>query len=441
MNEVKFFTPVVFDPKRRSVGEFLVEKVDGYFSLSGKRAFVIPGRIINHSNEVKLKDYDQSAISKVIFGALKIASYVTLVIPLLMLLSKLTLRNIYSFHLIETILRAPLYPDKSIDVFGDIHGELDGFQEDLTEAGIIDASKDWKAGCTATAIQMGDVIDRGPKSRASYDYLDRLQVQARSHGGQLIRLLGNHELMLLQNHYIYALPALGSVAECEDLRKKLITDIQNGKVQLAWTDGTRLYLHAGLRSKIARQLKTEIGDSKKGFCWAVLGKIFGSKDEDVSYVELTERMNEILKDAVIRNDFSHPVFQVGRSRGGDAEIGGVLWEDVDQLMRSRRARDIPQVIAHNPPRRLGDALIRATDSMRLINVDAGMCQVYGGNRAFVHFQNNRVFIHEKHRIQEKCRASFIDLILLRGWWITSTAEVWQAREVLDPFGARPRIPT
>ena len=49
---------------------------------------------------------------------------------------------------------------------GDVHGELDALKEILQHASMTDGNNHWAAG-TDTLVQMGDVIDRGPRSRSS----------------------------------------------------------------------------------------------------------------------------------------------------------------------------------------------------------------------------------------------------------------------------------
>ena len=87
-------------------------------------------------------------------------------------------------------------------VVGDIHGELDGFKEILRNAGLIDSKDNWSGG-DCILIQTGDVIDRGPYSREAIDLLRKLQKEAADAKGEVIRLCGNHELMLLQNNFRY----------------------------------------------------------------------------------------------------------------------------------------------------------------------------------------------------------------------------------------------
>jgi hypothetical protein len=81
-----------------------------------------------------------------------------------------------------------------IVVFGDLHGEADKFEDMLRAAALVDASGNW-AGGRAHFVQLGDVPDRGPDSRAILNHLMRLEPQARAAGGYVHALIGNHEAM------------------------------------------------------------------------------------------------------------------------------------------------------------------------------------------------------------------------------------------------------
>ncbi len=80
--------------------------------------------------------------------------------------------------------------------FGDVHGAYDGLSALLQANSIIDSQGQWIAG-DATLISLGDLVDRGPGSRAVMDLLMRLQVEASVAGGEVVVLLGNHEAMNL----------------------------------------------------------------------------------------------------------------------------------------------------------------------------------------------------------------------------------------------------
>src|SRR5688572_28492471 len=79
---------------------------------------------------------------------------------------------------------------------GDVHGAHDQFVAILRAAGLIDGRSRWRGG-RAILIQTGDVFDRGTDSRKSVDLLRRLERDARSAGGRVIALMGNHEVMRL----------------------------------------------------------------------------------------------------------------------------------------------------------------------------------------------------------------------------------------------------
>jgi hypothetical protein len=83
-----------------------------------------------------------------------------------------------------------------IVAIGDIHGSLDGFVTILMRTGLIDSACHWSGGGT-TLVQTGDYTDRGAEVRAVIDLLMTLESEAESAGGQVVTLLGNHEVMTL----------------------------------------------------------------------------------------------------------------------------------------------------------------------------------------------------------------------------------------------------
>lgn len=269
--------------------------------------------------------------------------------------------------------------DKRIFAFGDIHGELKGLCENLLDAGLIDNEGKW-IGESCIMVQMGDVIDRGAKSEEAWNYLNELQTQADKTTGKVIRLTGNHELMVLQGNFHYANSVIKDPAK---FAEKVKIEILSGNVRLAYTDGKRLYTHAGLRSKVREQIIKEIMEKQSN----ANGQIFVE--------DIVDYLNNLLLKAVEHNDYTHAIFQVGYSRGGDHSNGGVLWEDVSEMLRSANARDIPQVIGHNPPRSPGESPIRVTESKRLVNVDAGLNRIYGGHLAYVVFEGSDIIIRNK----------------------------------------------
>jgi hypothetical protein len=72
----------------------------------------------------------------------------------------------------------------------------------LQATGLIDEDLRW-AGGTAHAVSLGDLLDRGPDVRRVLDLIMRLQDEARTAGGAMHVVLGNHELMNLIGDWRY----------------------------------------------------------------------------------------------------------------------------------------------------------------------------------------------------------------------------------------------
>lgn len=83
-----------------------------------------------------------------------------------------------------------------IVVVGDLHGAYDNFVKILKQTGLVDDLLQWKGGKTHL-VQMGDILDRGDRARDIFDLLIRLEESAKSEGGFVHVLIGNHEEMNL----------------------------------------------------------------------------------------------------------------------------------------------------------------------------------------------------------------------------------------------------
>lgn len=78
----------------------------------------------------------------------------------------------------------------------DIHGAFDAMVETLQRTSVIDDQRQWSGDDTHLVI-VGDILDRGPKSRDAMDLLMQLEAQATSAGGAVHVVIGNHESMNL----------------------------------------------------------------------------------------------------------------------------------------------------------------------------------------------------------------------------------------------------
>ncbi|MGH9412037.1 MAG: metallophosphoesterase [Vicinamibacterales bacterium] len=93
-------------------------------------------------------------------------------------------------------------PGPRVVAIADIHGDAARFSALLRQMQLADAHGRWTGG-TATLVQLGDMIDRGPASREVMDGLMSLQADAAHAGGRVIVLLGDHEAMNIYGDLAY----------------------------------------------------------------------------------------------------------------------------------------------------------------------------------------------------------------------------------------------
>lgn len=79
----------------------------------------------------------------------------------------------------------------------------------LRRAGIIDDWNDWIGG-TDILVQTGDIVDRGTHAGGIYRLMRKLRGQAAGQGGEVVSILGNHEVMNAIGDWRYVLRLLQS---------------------------------------------------------------------------------------------------------------------------------------------------------------------------------------------------------------------------------------
>lgn len=83
---------------------------------------------------------------------------------------------------------------RRIVALGDIHGDYAHATEVLRAAGILYADDTW-AGNDTIFVSTGDTVDRGDDTIRLYRLFQSLRNQSHAHGGDVINVLGNHEMM------------------------------------------------------------------------------------------------------------------------------------------------------------------------------------------------------------------------------------------------------
>ena len=103
---------------------------------------------------------------------------------------------------------------------GDIHGRWDRLITVMRGTGLLDADHHWSGG-TSTFVVLGDFMDRGSDVRGVMDLLMRLQREAPQQDGQVVVLLGNHEMMNIIGDFRYvALDVLASFADADSEKRR-----------------------------------------------------------------------------------------------------------------------------------------------------------------------------------------------------------------------------
>jgi hypothetical protein len=101
--------------------------------------------------------------------------------------------------------KAPAESRESVVAIADVHNDFDDFVAILRHTGLTDKQNHWTGGKT-TFVQVGDLLDRGPKPREVMDLMMALEKEAVQAGGRVVGLLGNHEVMNIMGDLRYVTP-------------------------------------------------------------------------------------------------------------------------------------------------------------------------------------------------------------------------------------------
>lgn len=250
---------------------------------------------------------------------------------------------------------------KPIMVLSDAHGFYHSLSAVLIHAGLIDPELNW-TGKNTILIQMGDIIDRGQDHKAIDTLLDLMQIQAKKHNGQVVRLLGNHELEILKkNYFVTTMPYW----EIQPFREKLIKDILSDKIQAAWAARGFLFTHAGCLDSLLEILKKDL-------------------PQKITPQSCAKLLNKILKESVEKDNYSHPIFYVSHVRGGLHPFAGIFWADINELFEGHSNCPFKQIVGHTMVPK-----VTISEDKKAICVDVGMPRVFEGTFEYIKFENSK----------------------------------------------------
>jgi hypothetical protein len=298
-----------------------------------------------------------------------------------------------------------------IVAIGDVHGDLPQLETLLRQTGLIDAKHNWSGGRTHL-VQIGDIPDRGPDTRAIFDLLIKLEKQAKRAGGQVTAIIGNHDAMMIYGDLRYVTPEeYQSFATSKSARMREaqweyhIEELkQAGKEpdaayrakweaarplgwfehRLAFQPGGKLHAWIATHDAVAR-----IGDTL--FVHAgIAPKYAGRTMEDLNATVRSELKDLSKVEGGLAADPDGPLWYRGLAAGDEQELG----PHVDALLAQFGVRRI--VIGHTPTG--GAVTPRFTG--KVLNIDVGLGRAYGSRLACLVIENGRPYVlHRGKRLE------------------------------------------
>ena len=342
---------------------------------------------------------------------------------------------------------------RRIVAIGDVHGEVNGLREILFQAKITSSPKSckWRPETSSNPVllvQNGDIVDRGANATEAWQCLQQLQSKASTVGSQVVRLVGNHELLWLEGMIRYRNKESDTPKKVLALVKKMKKDINSGALQGAFnldhvSGISMLFIHAGIRpqmlDKFGQYLKKEEEEQQIEKLMKSLAKAKEkeneieelneldsqdqkSQEEIAVPIKIEEKVVKIEEKVVpsaafiakymndnLQKDLKKCVgaqemcslktdlYGAGPERGGGS-VGGPYWTDFRVLeiasSQSGETSYAPfvQIVGHTVKR----GQIRHTRGLQAICIDHGM---FIGGRAYLEItKEGRFTAHEKQNI-------------------------------------------
>ncbi|AQU03301.1 hypothetical protein B1773_04475 [Dehalococcoides mccartyi] len=236
--------------------------------------------------------------------------------------------------------------DWGTTVIGDLHGEYTDLLKDINTGydqplirGRSGDITSWKwNGKEQSLVQVGDIVDRGAHYEQIRSTFNRLADEAAQTGGNVTRLIGNHELAYLTGEKI---PGI-DYSNAPTIRKGILDDISAGKLKAAEAINGELYTHAGVS----------------------LEKFPEWRGKDAAYIaaDINRRFNKALE----QNKWIDHIFDKGSGERGYKGIGGPFWLRTKETSAEAINLGYKQYFGHTPrPSGINE------EASNAINVDIG----------------------------------------------------------------------
>ena len=276
-------------------------------------------------------------------------------------------------------------PERVVAI-GDLHGDIDAVRRAFRLAGAVDDKDAWVGG-KLVVVQTGDLVDRGDDDRAILDLTDRWKNEAQAAGGELIELVGNHEIMNAQLDFRYVTPgayrSFADVPPKDEAMAQREMDLQRdqrgrasaflpggpyakmlARRPVVARVGNTLFVHGGITPKYASQLDA-INDGARAF--------FSG--------ETRNPPREILAE-------DGPVWT--REFSGDPTPSAAACADLDRTLGVLDAKRL--VMGHTVQK----PDINAACSDKAWRIDAGMSKAYGGPIEVLELKGDSVRVLKEH---------------------------------------------
>ena len=305
---------------------------------------------------------------------------------------------------------------RRIVAVGDLHGDFAAWSAIAKAAGLTDAKGHWAGGRTIF-VQTGDVVDRGPDSLAIIHNLQSLQREAPRSGGRVIALVGNHEAMNMTGDLRYV--SAGDYTAFADAksaarRERFFAD-HKALLEADAKERDPLLSAAAIHDAFIKA--TPLGQIEHQAAWAPTGAIgkwvlandavvvvagtlfvhggISPKYASLAPAEINRRVRVALgdidiSDAAIINDELGPLWYRGLIMPGTAKAA----TPEQQLMLVLKGFGVARMVVGHTPIVSG---ISIRFGGRLVDIDTGISNVYGGKLSYLEIIGDTVSAHDVPR--------------------------------------------